>query len=185
MPSDMKILCMHQIVEGARIPGYTFLRGAEVIPCRDLREEFDLILSGHIHTHQILDFEGRSDGRIRHVCYPGSTERTSFVERDERKGYVIIEIETEGGGESPSISPQFHGIPIRPMVRLEIDNGSDDLPAARHAIVQALAGLPSDAVVQIRMNDPLMGEPELRSLAPAEMNVSVAPIQPRKRYSRR
>ena len=53
---DIRLLCMHHIVEGAKVGAfdYTFRDGPEVIRGEDIPGNFDLVLSGHIHRFQIL-----------------------------------------------------------------------------------------------------------------------------------
>ncbi len=80
--ADIRVLCLHQCVEGATCgPGnFTFRHGADVIRTADLPGDVAVVLSGHIHRHQVL----RSPGRPA-VVYAGSVERTSFAEAPETK----------------------------------------------------------------------------------------------------
>ncbi|MBL7177366.1 MAG: hypothetical protein ISS66_16205 [Desulfobacteraceae bacterium] len=66
------------------------------IKATDIPAGFTAILAGHIHRFQVLtkDLGGRPIAAP--VFYPGSIERTSFAERDEKKGYLTLEIETSG-----------------------------------------------------------------------------------------
>ena len=86
--ADLRILCMHQIVEGAQVgpSNYFFRSSPEVIHGRDLPGDFDAILCGHIHRAQVLTHDLASRPFAAPVIYPGSVERTSFAERDEKKG---------------------------------------------------------------------------------------------------
>ncbi|HEX6177320.1 MAG TPA: metallophosphoesterase [Thermoanaerobaculia bacterium] len=98
--ATVRLLCMHQTVEGATVgpAGFMFYSRPDVIRARAFPSGFAAVLSGHIHRHQVLtrDLEGRA--LAAPVFYPGSTERTSGAERNEAKGYVTMEIdETEGG----------------------------------------------------------------------------------------
>ena len=85
--SAARIMCMHHIVEGAKIGvfDYVFRRGSQVIRGRDVTENFDVILSGHIHRYQILNHDAGGAPFPSLVYYPGSIERTSFAERNEMK----------------------------------------------------------------------------------------------------
>ena len=87
-PADVRLLCLHQTVEGATVgPADFVFRGApDVIPRHAIPDEFTAVLSGHIHRHQVLDAAGTP------VFYPGSTERTSWAERNEAKGYLRMNI---------------------------------------------------------------------------------------------
>jgi DNA repair exonuclease SbcCD nuclease subunit len=88
--ADLRVLCLHQCVEGATCgPGnFTFRFGPDVIRRSDLPRNVVATLSGHIHRHQILQ---RGDGPP--VIYAGSTERTSFAEAAETKGFVLLELD--------------------------------------------------------------------------------------------
>ena len=92
--ADVRLLCMHQTVEGATVGpvDYVFRRAPDVIPGRAIPPGFAAVLSGHIHRHQVLrsDLQGRA--LAAPVFYPGATERTSFAERNETKGSVTMEI---------------------------------------------------------------------------------------------
>ena len=115
-PCDLRLLCLHQAIEGATVgPGdFTFGAGADVIPRRDLPPEFDAVLSGHIHRRQIL-FRHRPDGTRMPVVYPGSVERTSFAERQEPKGYFDLEISRSATGRRGPMKIEFVPLPTRPM----------------------------------------------------------------------
>jgi exonuclease SbcD len=54
--AQLRLLCMHHCVEGARVgpSDYTFRHAPDVIRCSDLPREFTAVLSGHIHRHQVL-----------------------------------------------------------------------------------------------------------------------------------
>lgn len=81
---SLKFLCMHQTIEGARVgpSNFTFRKGADVIALEDFPNNFDLILSGHIHRAQVIYTRNNTP-----VVYPGSIERTAFAEKDEEKGF--------------------------------------------------------------------------------------------------
>jgi len=119
--TDIRLLCMHQTVEGARVgpSGYSFRNGHDVIRQRDLPTSCDAILAGHIHRHQVL--EVKSDGgRPLPVIYPGSTERTSFAEAEETKGYCRLECAPASDGSWALLRNEFIPLPARPMVTIEL-----------------------------------------------------------------
>ena len=74
--ADVRVLCLHQCIEGATCgPGnFTFRSGADVIRTADLPRDVAVVLTGHIHRHQVLRFAGCPP-----VVYAGSVERTSFA----------------------------------------------------------------------------------------------------------
>src|SRR5690242_14544472 len=99
--ADVRLLCLHQCVEGSTVgPGnYTFTTAADVIRCADIPSGFEAVLSGHIHRHQILTHDRRGHLLGAPVLYPGSIERTSVAEADEEKGFLVVELAM---GEGPT-----------------------------------------------------------------------------------
>lgn len=181
-PADARLLCMHQTVEGASVgpAGYVFRGATDVLPARSIPRGFAAVLAGHIHRHQVLtrDLAGRR--LAAPVVYPGSTERTSFAERAEAKGFVILEIEPSptGGGRLAGLA--FHELPARPMAVLEVPVAGLGPDALARRLGELLGGLPRNAVVQLRCRGALDAGSEsalrvgaLRGLHPPEMLVSV------------
>jgi len=178
--ADVRLLCLHQCIEGSTVgPGnYTFTSAADVIRCADIPSDFDAVLSGHIHRHQVLtrDLRGRVLGAP--VLYPGSIERTSIAEADEDKGFILVEIVLDNG--QARVNWQFQSLPARPLVRCALDvSGCDDseLEARLRAL---LTDAPSDAVLTIRLDGTMtqhaagpLSAANLRSLAPPTMNVEL------------
>jgi len=177
-PSDARILCIHQAVEGATVgpSGYVFRRGADIVPGRLIPKGFLAVLSGHIHRAQILlrDLSGR---RLEApVLYPGSIERTSFAERDESKGYFTLEISGGSGRPGQLRNVEFHELPARPMVRLTLPDSHN----WESWLSQKLAQIPRNSFVQIRTtgNQPVpagLSAAEVRRIAPAEMITDLRP----------
>src|SRR5215831_18423782 len=89
LSADVRVLCLHQCVEGATCgPGnFTFRFGGDVIRTADLPRNVAVTLSGHIHRHQVLHPAG-----LHPILYSGSIERTSFAEAQETKGFVVLEL---------------------------------------------------------------------------------------------
>ena len=57
LEADARVLCLHQCVEGAVCgppPGFTFRDGEDVVRTDDLPDDVAVVLSGHIHRHQVL-----------------------------------------------------------------------------------------------------------------------------------
>ena len=145
--APLRLLCVHQAFPGARVgvQDFMFRRGPDVVPQGAIPAGFDAVLSGHIHRAQAVA------GFPAPVLYPGSVERTSFAEREETKGYLIVDV----GAET---TWRFVPLEARPMYILRADE------------VDRLRTLPPDAVVRVE------GIPtdRLRRLAPPTMNVSIA-----------
>ena len=141
--ADVTALCMHQCVEGATCgPGnYVFRAGDEVVRAADLPRTVAVTLCGHVHRHQVLRPKGRPP-----VVYAGATERTSFAEAPETKGYVVLEL--DGAGLGPV---EFRPLDTRPMLTraltLEGVTANDAVARVRDAIEST----PDGAVVQLRV----------------------------------
>lgn len=178
---DVRLLALHQTVEGAAVgpAGYTFRGGPDVIPGRLLPAGFAAVLAGHIHRHQVLrrDLAGRP--LPAPVVYPGATERTSFAERDETKGFAILEVEpSAAGGVLRDVA--FHALPSRPMHAVSVPCGGVGAALLARRIAAALATLPADAVVRLSLDGPLepaaaevLRAATLRRLHPPEMIVEM------------
>ncbi len=98
------LLLAHNAFDGARVPGFTFRPspGHETVGAENIPATARDILCGHIHTRQCLAL-----GHAR-VWMPGSTERTSFVERRETKGALLYDAAARIG--------RWIDLPARPMV---------------------------------------------------------------------
>ena len=131
--SDLRLLCMHQTVEGAVVgpTDYTFRGGPDVIPGRMIPRGFAAILSGHIHRMQVLGRGGGRERRSTPVLYPGSTERTSFAEMGEDKGFLLVEFEPDRRSGGRLVRSIFRETPARPMTSIDSDF-SGRIPA-RHS----------------------------------------------------
>ncbi len=178
--APLRLLCLHQTVEGARVgpAGYTFRRGADVVRGRDIPAGFAAVLAGHIHRRQVLTTDLAGRPLAAPVLYPGSIERTSFAERNEPKGYMTLELSPDDdGGRLEGWT--FHELPSRPMVDLRVEAGGLDRRRLAERLSQALASVDPRSVVRLEVT----GEPEpgarevlraagLRALAPAELIVS-------------
>jgi exonuclease SbcD len=182
------LLCMHQVVEGARvgIHNYTFGHGNDVIRTREIPHTFTAVLSGHIHRHQVLyrDLQGNPLGCP--VVYPGSVERTSMAERNEPKGCLILELALNHTEPAAVRRMRFHRLPARPMHQIALNHRMGEGQKLIGHLKTRLAGLPPDSVVQIRVEGymdegsrALLSAPVLRSIAPKTMNISVhVPVNP-------
>lgn len=181
--ADIRLLCMHHIVEGAQvgIQNYTFRSGEDVIQGKDIPGDFLAVLSGHIHRCQVLthDLAGRPFGAP--VLYPGAIERTSFVERAEKKGYFIIEAGFFQNINLPEIKWTFHELPTRPMSVIDLNLDEMNHQNLISLIKKKIAELNPHSVVQLKFQ----GLPDkkntypitldwLRSIAPATMNIEIS-----------
>ena len=177
-----RLLCLHHIVESSIVGphNYCFKKGEDVIPLQLLPQDFAAILSGHIHTFQVLRKERNGQKLPCPVFYPGSTCRTSFAERIETKGFLTLEIEGTHCSRGKVISWKFHSLPSRSMEELVLhvaDKGKEEL---EQELLLLLANIEDDAILRLK----ILGEPQieakewftnstLRDLAPKTMNIEL------------
>jgi hypothetical protein len=145
--ADVRVLCLHHCVEGATCgPGdFTFRAGDDVIRAAELPRDFAVVLSGHIHRHQVL-----RPGDGPEVVYAGSVERTSFAEAGETKGVVIIDLSPGGVA-----ALDFRPLPARPMVVRRLSFRGMAPERIRSHLAQVLEATPPDAVGQLRVEGDL------------------------------
>ncbi len=101
---DINIVLTHYPIEG--FEGYF---GQEThIAASSIPRGYQLFASGHLHRHQKRAINGTL------VVYPGSTERASFQEENEKKGFLWLELDKTG-----IVHEEFHHTPARPMETLD------------------------------------------------------------------
>jgi len=134
------------------------------------------VLSGHIHRAQQLDHDLAGRPLPAPVLYPGSIERTSFAERCEEKYFVTLEIDPEV--DPPLLEVEYHPLPTRPMVKLDIPAGNKTTREIMTLIQKRVATLDPQSVVRIAFTGPERGKVPagisstlLRELAPPTMNI--------------
>jgi DNA repair exonuclease SbcCD nuclease subunit len=180
--ADIRLLCIHQTIEGAQVgvQNYTFRNGPDVIRGRDLPGDVAAILAGHIHRAQVLKSDLSGAPLPAPVIYPGSVERTAFAERKEVKGYAIVELQPTPDGIGRLESVRFIPLPTRPMAVLSVDLAGLTRPALEVWLSTRLQELDPAAVVAIGLQGALTADlaaalsaSSLRALAPATMNVEV------------
>lgn len=187
--ADIRILCMHQAVEGAVVgpSNFTFRRGRGVVQGRQIPRGYAAVLSGHIHRSQLLrrDLSGRPLSAP--VVYPGSVERTAFAERSEAKHYAVLEFAPDAarrGGKLTAV--EFRELPTRPMFVVHLDPALGTEDALARYVEEEIAALPSDAVVQLRFGrtvgsrpsteqGPLSGRPDAACRAVPARQTTAAP----------
>ena len=181
--ADVHVLCIHQAIDGATVGpiGYIFRYTPDVIRVSDIPAEFTAVLSGHIHRFQVLTKNLNGKTLQTPIFYSGSIERTSFAEKNERKGYLILTLETDGLGSSSLEKWQFYELPARPMVRIDLHPSVMDASQLRSWIRYKVEELPPDSIVNLRihgsMPSPFMEvlrAASLRSLVPPTMNINTS-----------
>ncbi|MDA3905231.1 MAG: DNA repair exonuclease [Bacteroidales bacterium] len=168
---SIKFLCMHQSIEGAVVgpSNYTFRNGKDVIPIESLPENYDLILSGHIHRSQILWTKDRKTP----IIYPGSIERTAFAEKEEAKGFYVIEIH-----EDNSIAYRFEGLPARKMEDIVLPEKLYTKGTLQKEISAKINKISGDSIIRFKMihqeNMNLLTAKFLDDILPWSMNYQIA-----------
>ena len=179
---DAILLCVHHCFEGATVgPGnYTFLYDKDVIRHADIPKEFIAVLSGHIHRFQVLTRDLRGRTLATPVFYPGSIERTSFAEKQEKKGYLTVELLSGEKRIKPGLKWHFHKLPVRPMVYLSLSVDGLDPAGLKDIIRRSLRRLDPHSIVRIKIQGrlkkdcfPVLHAAYLRELSPREMNISI------------
>lgn len=181
--ADVRLLCMHQTVEGARVGSvdYTFRSGPDVVRGTDIPPGFAAILAGHIHRSQVLREDLRGRQLAAPVIYPGSIERTSFAERKEEKHFAIVEVAESDKQGGYLAEVEFVPLPTRPMVNLLVASGGMRQEQLRAKLRKDLLELDPDSVVRIQVRGEIPREylevlsaAHLRRIAPPSMNITLA-----------
>lgn len=175
--ADIRLMLVHQAIQESRIEGYTFRNGIDVLPLDYLPENYQAILSGHIHRAQIFYYQKK--GKQIPIIYPGSTERTSRVEMAEGKGfYELIFAEIDENWELAETI--FHHLPTRPIVKIDITKLTENEQALRKLLETEFRKIDQNSVVRLCCEIPetrnLLTAKLLRELTPVTMTLSLAPV---------
>lgn len=107
------LLILHELIESSRVGFLNFefkKYMKKVVPIDLIDNKFDYIAMGHVHKYQVIE------KAVTPICYPGSIERTSIVERDEEKGYLIVNVDFSDNLNIKQINPSFVLLPTRKMI---------------------------------------------------------------------
>ncbi len=138
---DINIALAHHDIEGF----HSTYPGSPMIRLTSVPESINYLAMGHVHRH-----EWRLRGNTM-ICYPGSTEKVSFHEEDHEKGFVWMELGTEGPDK-----PEFVKLETRPMETLDIlAPGRGDLTEYLTQEIEKKANLQKILRVQVRGEIPL------------------------------
>jgi DNA repair exonuclease SbcCD nuclease subunit len=161
-----------------------FRYAPDVIKSSEIPEGFSAVLAGHIHRFQVLTKDLQAKGLHAPVFYAGSIERTSFAERNEKKGYLILEFELEALKGGILRQWQFHKLPVRPMIQLNLHASNMKNAELRSWIETRLTGLPEDSIVKVKIHDTVsqqamevLSAAALRTLAPTTMNINAVFVE--------
>jgi DNA repair exonuclease SbcCD nuclease subunit len=115
--SDLNILVTHQAFDQATVGpgGFAFREGRrDTVSRHSVPTDFEYVAAGHIHRYQILPHPKKPELKF---VYPGSTQRVSFAEMFEEKGFV------EGELINDRIETRFIPLPAYEMEIVEIAAG--------------------------------------------------------------
>ena len=173
------VLCIHQSVDGATVGpiGYRFRHAPDVINPADIPAGIAAVLSGHIHRFQVLKQDLRGISLPTPIFYAGSIERTSFAEKNETKGYLLLEF--GGNGADGRLTKwQFAKLPARPMIQLELNPSGKTGTQVASWIQSRTDSLPADSIVKLRVFGEVspgamevLRAASLRAIAPPTMNI--------------
>jgi len=178
--SHIHLLCMHQAVEGAKVgvQNYIFRSNHDTIRAEEIPDNFAAVLSGHIHRYQVLTHD--LDGKIMksQVYYPGSIERTSFAERNESKGYLIVDFDSnKKGGKIENY--KFVELPTRPMKEIVFKVEKQSKIDILNEIINKVSEIDNNSIVRLEIvnsgNSNYFELPkidEIRKILPASINIS-------------
>ena len=181
--ADVQLLCIHQSIDGASggPAGYVFRDTPDVIKASDIPAGFAAVLSGHIHRFQVLTKDPRGKALHSPVFYSGAIERASFAEKNEKKGYLILEFETDSLKGGRLRQWRFHELPTRPMIQLNLHPGDMDAAMLRSWLESTIGELPQDGIVKLKIHGRIsqaatavLRAASLRALAPSTMNSDTA-----------
>lgn len=188
--ADLRLLCLHQAVEGAVVgPGhFMFRRGPDVVPTAGIPADADAVLCGHIHRFQVLEHDLTGRPLPCPVIYPGSVERTSFAEVDEEKVALVLEFGVAGPDPAGPRAHSRHGapwitkvpLPARPMQARSLVPAGLDPDGLEQALDRLCDGLAPDTVLGLYLKGEVPAELEpqltmaaLRRRLPAGIRLTV------------
>ncbi len=157
---DVNIFLTHYPIEG--FEGYF---GQEVhIGKSSIPRDFQLFASGHLHRHQKSVINGTP------VLYPGSTERASFNEEGEEKGFFWLELDKTG-----IVHQEFHPTPARPMETLDsrVSGEGGSLTRQIQEVLEKRAGV--EKILRVRV----LGKVSLEQLSTYKRSALLAYCQDR------
>jgi exonuclease SbcD len=143
--SDFNILVTHQAFDEALVGpvGYRFKAGRSDTVSREIVPlDFQYIAAGHIHRYQVLPHPLRPSLSF---VYPGSTQRMSFAEVDEEKGFV------EGEVVNDRIETRFIPLPAWDMEIVEIDAAGRNQKEVEKAIQDQFWRFTEDLVIRFNL----------------------------------
>lgn len=184
--ADARMLCIHQSVDGAAVGpvGYIFRYGRDVVRAADIPRALAAVAAGHIHRFQVLTRDLKGKPLSAPVFYPGSIERTSFAEKAEPKGCLILEIAARGSAAGTVVKWNFRQLPARPMIQIDLDAGGMSGAQVASWIQSRLVDIAQDGIVKLKVHGKISDDAmdvfraaSLRALAPATLNIEATLVE--------
>ncbi len=143
--SDFNMLVTHQAFDEAMVGpvGFRFKAGRRDTVCREtVPLDFEYIAAGHIHRYQILPHPLRP---ALGFVYPGATQRMSFAEMEEEKGFV------EGEVVNNRVETRFIPLPAWDMEIVEIEAAGRSAKEVEKAIRNEFWRFSQDLVIRFNL----------------------------------
>lgn len=100
---------------------------------------------------------------------------------NEKKGYLILEFESDGLKGGRLRQWRFHELPTRPMIQLNLHPGDMDAAKLRSYLESTIGKLPQDGIVKLKIHGRIsqaamtvLRAASLRALAPPTMNIDTS-----------
>jgi DNA repair exonuclease SbcCD nuclease subunit len=181
--TGIKILVMNKAIEGATVglQNFTFRKGKDVISISLLPDDTDVVLCGHIHRQQVLKKQlDKRDGTLP-VIFCGSTERTSFAEKNETKGFYHLTFSPDSQCKWQLTNYRFIELSSRPMIDITIQSGLEAQHFG-HFLETKIRDIDQNSIIRFKSAKPLNGEllellrtDNLAKFLPGSMNFSLSP----------
>lgn len=150
-PSLPAVLAGHFTVQGAEVGGSertSLIAHEPKFTVGQLTPPgIDYVALGHIHKYQDRNRGAYERGEGPPVVYPSSLERISFKEHDADKGFVLVDIEADGGTKKTTY--EFVPTPARRFLPIEVDAREAADPTGQIVGAIKLRDV-RDAVVRVR-----------------------------------
>ncbi len=173
--TDFNLLVTHQAFDQACVgpADFVFRTGRpDTVSRQIVPPDFEYIAAGHIHRYQVLDHPLKPG--IKFV-YPGSTQRISFAEMNEEKGFV------EGEVLDNRIETRFVPLAVYDMEIVEIQAGDLSPEECREVIRNQFWRFDEDLVVRFNLTGgskikdyPVMDFQKLRAEMPSILECQFA-----------
>lgn len=134
---EINIFMAHYIVEGFKAP---LDISGPTVKLSSIPRNLNYMALGHLHRYQ----EGRVGNTF--LAYSGSTERKSFLEEDEEKGFIWIEMDKE-----KIVRRAFIHVPSRPMKTVKFKVTQEVTDPTSQIISEALNHRDEKLVLRVKV----------------------------------